>query len=123
MARALADAAAADEPARHRDGLVMKALALRTETVEAAALPTAGPGFGAAWLYTAASEGLVQTLTGPAAAALDDREALADGPARDRLRLRSRCCGGPAAVTVSGGRGAHRDGDGRLGVALNADPQ
>ena len=102
MAAALADAAASREPARHRDRLVMKALALRTETVEGAALPTAGPAFGAAWLYTAASEALVRTLTGPSAAPLDDPEPIVTG-----LRaVASACEADDAADAVPASRSA-----------------
>jgi uncharacterized membrane protein YccC len=77
MARSLADAVSSGDPARSRDALVMRALALRTETLEAAELHSARPEFGAAWVYTAAAEELVQTLTGPRAEPLEDPETLA----------------------------------------------
>ena len=66
----------------------MKAIALRTETLEAAALHAGTPAFGAAWLYTAAAEELVQTLTGPAAEPLEQPAALAA-----RLRELEAGCG------------------------------
>ena len=77
MAGSLAKAVEAPEPMRHRDELVIKALALRTETLEGAALPAATTAFGAAWLYTAAAEDLVRTLAGPAAEPIADRAELA----------------------------------------------
>jgi hypothetical protein len=77
MAGALGDAVAADDPTARRDLLVTKAMALRTETLEAAALHAGSPAFGAAWLYTAAAEELIQTLTGPSAEPLEGRESLA----------------------------------------------
>jgi uncharacterized membrane protein YccC len=76
MAGALGDAAASNDPAARRDLLVTKAMALRTETLEAAALHAGSPAFGAAWLYTAAAEELIQTLTGPAAEPLGEPQAL-----------------------------------------------
>lgn len=95
MAQALGDAVASAEPARHRETLVMRTLALRTETLEAASLHAATPDFGAAWLYTAAAEQLVQTVTGPAADPVEQPEVLAA-----RLReLQAECEGDGFAPT------------------------
>ena len=65
-AGSLAAATASADPTRYRDELVTRALQLRTETVEAAALPDAGPAAAASWTYTAAAEDLIRALAGPA---------------------------------------------------------
>ena len=60
---ALALAAAVVDPVagRHRDTLVTRSLQLRTETVEAAAMPANGAAFAAAWTFVAAR----RTSSGP----------------------------------------------------------
>jgi uncharacterized membrane protein YccC len=77
MAGSLADAAGSSPPAQRRDELVMRALQLRTETVEAAALPMTTPASGAMWTYLAASEDLIRLLTGPSGQPVDDAVGLA----------------------------------------------
>jgi hypothetical protein len=62
-AGSLADAVAAAEPSAHRDVLVTRAVQLRTETVEVAALPDTTPAFAA---YVGAAEDLMRALVGPA---------------------------------------------------------
>jgi uncharacterized membrane protein YccC len=61
----LAESAAADEPIRWRDALATRLLQLRTETVEAAALPDATPAFAPTWTYLAAAEDLTRAIVGP----------------------------------------------------------
>ena len=64
---ALALAAAVVDPVagRHRDTLVTRSLQLRTETVEAAAMPAHGAAFAAAWTFVAAAEDLVRAILLP----------------------------------------------------------
>jgi uncharacterized membrane protein YccC len=64
-ARSLAAALTSTHPATHRDALITRALQLRTETVDAAALPDATPEFAASWSFLAAAENLIRILTGP----------------------------------------------------------
>jgi hypothetical protein len=64
-ARSLAAALQSSRPAQHRDELITRALQLRTETVDAAALPDAIPAFAASWTYLAAAEDLIRILVGP----------------------------------------------------------
>jgi hypothetical protein len=61
----LADTATADEPIQWRDALASRLLQLRTETVEAAALPDTTPAFAPSWTYLAAAEDLTRSLVGP----------------------------------------------------------
>jgi uncharacterized membrane protein YccC len=64
-ARSLAAALTSTHPAAHRGELITRALQLRTETVDAAALPDATPEFAASWSFLAAAENLIRILTGP----------------------------------------------------------
>jgi uncharacterized membrane protein YccC len=78
-AGSLADAADAAQPNEHRDVLVTRAVQLRTETVEAAAIPDTTPAFAASWTYVGAAEDLMRALigTGSEPIPLDDRAELA----------------------------------------------
>ena len=67
MATTLAATVEAGDPGRQRSELLTRALQLRTETIESAAIAGTGPGFGAAWTYLAAAEDLGRTLVGPEA--------------------------------------------------------
>jgi uncharacterized membrane protein YccC len=85
----LADSAAADEPIRWRDTLATRLLQLRTETVEAAALPDATPAFAPTWTYLAAAEDLTRALVGPRV----DHRPRENGPAlAARLRVIEQRC-------------------------------
>jgi uncharacterized membrane protein YccC len=64
-ATALAAAVVDPVAGRHRDTLVTRSLQLRTETVEAAALPARGAAFAAAWTFVAAAEDLVRAILLP----------------------------------------------------------
>ncbi len=64
-ARSLAGALESDRPEQRRDELITRALQLRTETVDAAALPDATPAFAASWTFLAAAEDLIRMLVGP----------------------------------------------------------
>jgi uncharacterized membrane protein YccC len=64
-AHSLAKTLESDPPAQRRRELITRALQLRTETVDAAALPDVTPAFVASWTYLAAAENLIRMLVGP----------------------------------------------------------
>jgi uncharacterized membrane protein YccC len=76
-ATALADTVLDPEPRRRHDALVMDVLVLRAETAEGIALRGAGRPFAPAWIFTAAAEQLVRTLTGVHAEPVADAPQLA----------------------------------------------
>jgi len=85
--RSLASTAASPAPQQHRDELVTRALQLRTETIEAAALPGTSQAFGAAWTFVAAAEDLMRLMAGPDARPLPDP----DAAVRRLGEIESRC--------------------------------
>jgi hypothetical protein len=90
--RSLASAASSPAPQRYRDELVTRALQLRTETIEAAALPGTSQAFGAAWTFVAAAEDLMRLIVGPEACPLPDPAAAA----RRLGEVESGCQPGPS---------------------------
>jgi uncharacterized membrane protein YccC len=99
-ARSLARAIESDQPAQRRDELVTRALQLRTETVNAAALPDGTPAFVASWTFLAAAENLIRMLVGPKTMTetAENRSALA----ADLRAIVARCSPTDAAAQVGG---------------------
>src|SRR5262249_18541258 len=64
-AGSLADAVGSTDGEPMRNKLMTRAIQLRTETVEATALPDNTPDFAAAWTYVAAAEDLIRALVMP----------------------------------------------------------
>jgi uncharacterized membrane protein YccC len=98
-AGALGATAASDEPVDRRDMLATRLIQLRTETVEAAALPDMTAAYAPTWTYLAAAEDLTRTFVGPAVTggSVPDGGALAD-----RLRDIERRCA-PNGETAADG--------------------
>jgi hypothetical protein len=99
--RSLASAARSPAPQQYRDELVTRALQLRTETIEAAALPGTSQSFAAAWTFVAAAEDLMRLMVGPDARPLPEPAATA----RRLGEVESRCQPGPQ-VKVPAARSA-----------------
>jgi uncharacterized membrane protein YccC len=90
--RSLASAARSPAPQRYRDELVTRALQLRTETIEAAALPGTSKSFAAAWTFVVAAEDLMRLMVGPEGRPLPDPA----GSVRRLGEVENRCQPGPA---------------------------
>jgi hypothetical protein len=90
--RSLASAARSTAPQQYRDELVTRALQLRTETIEAAALPGTSQSFAAAWTFVAAAEDLMRLMVGPEGRPLPDPA----GSVRRLGEVENRCQPGPA---------------------------
>jgi hypothetical protein len=106
-AGSLAGAVDSTDRAPLRNELMTRAIQLRTETVEATALPDNTPEFAAAWTYVAAAEDLIRALVMPGAG--DDRAGLA-APLRV---IEARCgaeAGDPPSTTDGAPRPATRSG-------------
>ncbi len=103
-ALSLADAADSTDRASHRDELVTRALQLRTETVETAALPDPSPAFAAAWSFLAAAEDLMRMLLG-----LGGGSAVGTDVARELRAVAAQCTpdgpGGAGAAWAPGATG------------------
>jgi uncharacterized membrane protein YccC len=81
-ARSLAGTLRSDRRREHRGELLQRLLQLRTETVNAAALPDTASEWGASWTFVVAAETLIALLTGRRPMAVDPAR---DGPLADRL--------------------------------------
>jgi uncharacterized membrane protein YccC len=99
-ARSLAKTLESDRPAQRRDELITRALQLRTETVDAAALPDITPAFVASWTYLAAAENLIRMLVGPKpiTETVENRAALA----ADLRAIGARCSPTTGSAPVGG---------------------
>jgi hypothetical protein len=112
MADTLAGAVESGKPREHRDELLLQALRLRTETVEAAALPGADMTPAATWTYLSAAEDLIRMVAGPQAEPVDD-------PAGLGRRLRA-MAGGADLPEPGPGAGLVEQEVARMGRAVTA---